>query len=366
MKNEFIQPRFVGARFDEHTLPVDVARDLAAYEALLIELAKHLYLKEHPERQRVPKGFSDAHLDIVSVEEGSARPVLALVVSGALELLGNVNPYYEQARDLIAECVAAPETALPQNFPKELLAHFNQFGRSLREEESLELRTGKQAQPAVLNPEKRKKLVLAANRAYEREIELTGAIAEVDWEKSTFRLRLVEGGQATIPMPESFHEKARQSGGKSRHYVFLKGVALYDSWERLQKVLFVESLDIIKNYPLVARLDELAQLEDGWYEGEGKAPDQKQLDHFAQRFADSYPEQLPLPTIAPKQDGGILLEWNVEGMPSLDVDWVTKRASFHAFGPHDEDIEADFDLGVDDHWEQLWPFLSRHVQARTA
>ena len=44
MKTEFLKPRFTGARFDEHTLPVDVARDLAAYEELVIELAKHLWL----------------------------------------------------------------------------------------------------------------------------------------------------------------------------------------------------------------------------------------------------------------------------------------------------------------------------------
>ncbi|UUE99042.1 hypothetical protein NDY24_04165 [Xanthomonas hortorum pv. pelargonii] len=57
MKIDFSQPKFTGARFDEHTLPVDVARDLAAYERLIVELAKHLYLQEHPGRQRVPKGF---------------------------------------------------------------------------------------------------------------------------------------------------------------------------------------------------------------------------------------------------------------------------------------------------------------------
>ena len=46
----FIQPRFVGPRFDEHTLPLSAAKDLAAYEELIVELAKHLYLTKHDDR----------------------------------------------------------------------------------------------------------------------------------------------------------------------------------------------------------------------------------------------------------------------------------------------------------------------------
>ena len=73
MKTDFIQPRFDGARFAEHTLPVDVARDLAAYETLIVELAKHIYLREHTERERVPRGFaSDFHLHIEKIDPGSA------------------------------------------------------------------------------------------------------------------------------------------------------------------------------------------------------------------------------------------------------------------------------------------------------
>jgi S-methylmethionine-dependent homocysteine/selenocysteine methylase len=72
MKTEFIQPRFDGARFAEHTLPLEVAKDLAAYETLVVELAKHLYLQDHPGRQRVPKGFdADFHLHLEKVDDGT-------------------------------------------------------------------------------------------------------------------------------------------------------------------------------------------------------------------------------------------------------------------------------------------------------
>ena len=370
MDQNFVQPRFTGARFDSHTLPVDVARDLAAYEALLIDLAKRLFLHDHPERQRVPKGFSDVHLAIVGVKEGSAKPILALVnttvIAAQLSLFdaGVSNSYFTQARDLIAECIAASESALPDKFPKELLSHFNQLGRSLREGEALELSRKDTAQTAVLSPARRKNLVLAANAVYEREVELGGYIGEADWEKGTFRLRQADGNQTTVPMPENFYDKIRQSGGRSRDYVFVKGVAAYDSWERLQKVIAVEFLEIIKNFQLTMQFDELAQLEAGWYEGQGTAPDKNKLEIIAQILTDSYPEHLPLPTIVPTQDGNLLLEWNAEGDPSTDIDLGGMKASFHAFGAKGEDVEADFDLSADGGLELFFAFLSAHIQSK--
>jgi hypothetical protein len=371
MNQSFVQPRFTGPRFEEHTLPVDVARDLAAYEALLIDLAKRLFLQDHPERRRAPKGFSDVHLAIVDVEDGSVVPSLALVETAVptdqLSFFhGATDLYFTQARDLIAECIAAPESALPERFPKELLSRFNQLGRSLRKGEALELQRPNNAQTAVLNPEKRRNLVLAANTVYEREVELSGFIEEADFKNSTFRLRLTDGNQTTVQMPKSFHGKIRQSWGRNRDHVFVKGVAVYDSWERLQKILSVESLELVKNFPLVTLFDELSQLQDGWYEGRGIAPDKNKLETIAQKITDSYPEDLVLPTIVPTQEGNLLLEWDVEGDPSTDVDLVDMRASFHAFGPNNEDIEMDFKLNTEDDIESFFAFLSTHIKSRPA
>ncbi|EIL87441.1 hypothetical protein AB7849_03170 [Rhodanobacter sp. 115] len=366
MKTDFVQPRFTGLRFDEHTLPVDVARDLAAYESLIVDLAKHLYLQEHPDRQRVPKGFSsNFHLDIEKIDPGSARPLLALVISGMLALTGGESSYFERARDLVAECVAAPVTALPAQFPKDLLSHFNQFGRSLREDETLELpRAG--GTVGVLTPGKRKDLVLAAEQYYERDVDLAGSIVEADWEKSTFRLRLEDGGHTIVPMPESFHSRAREFGGRNRHQVQVKGVATYDSWDRLQRVVSVESLDVTKNYPLAMRFDDLIQLKDGWYEGQGIAPDRDKLAIVAEKLIGAYPERVQLPLIAPTPNGNLLLEWEAVGDPSVDIDLAEERASFHSFGDRNGEIEMDFPLGTDSDWKSFFAFLSEHIKQQSA
>jgi hypothetical protein len=365
MKIDFSQPRFTGARFDEHTLPVDVARDLAAYEALIIELAKHLYRKDNPDRQRVPRGFAaDFRLDIARIDPGSAMP--ALVLAGALGLSGGERDYFERARDLIAECVAASESALPKDFPKELLGYFNQLGRSLREGEALELPRHGRIDAARLTPEKRKRLVLAEDQFYERETSLTGYIEEVDFGNATFRLRLADKGQVTTPMPESFHNIARYYAGHPRHLVSITGIGAYDSADHLQKIVSVASLETYRNHAIWAKLDEISLLDDGWFEGGGQGPDIQSLAYVSQQMVKSYPEKLSLPQIFPTQDGNLLLEWAAAGEPSLDICLANMQASFHAFDSTGNDLEQDFVLTDDDGWQSLFVFLDKNIKVRQA
>ena len=366
MKTTFLQPRFEGARFSEHTLPLEVARDLAAYETLVVELAKHLYIQDNPERRRVPNGFAaDFHLHLEKIDDGSAKPVLCVVAAGLLALAPADNDYFNQARDLIAECIAAPGGQLPPAFPSTLLSHFNQIGRSLRDDERMELPRA-DGTAAVLNPERRKHLVLAAEKVYEREIELGGTIGEADWEKSTFRLRLSDNTYAVIPMPESFHSDARKFGGRNRHQVTVKGVGTFDSWDKLQKVISVESLDVQLDYQLSARFDVLAELADRWLDGLGIAPDKIQLMEISEKMVGAFPEQVPLPVITPTPEGNLLLEWNVPGDPSVDLHLASMRAAFHVFQPDDTEIEREFILTSTDDWAQFFTFLNKTLEHQTA
>jgi hypothetical protein len=57
VKTEFIKPKLLGERFEEHSIPVEVLKDWAAFEGLITETAKWVYLQENPTRQRVPRGF---------------------------------------------------------------------------------------------------------------------------------------------------------------------------------------------------------------------------------------------------------------------------------------------------------------------
>ena len=365
MKSEFLQPQFDGARFTEHTLPLDVAKDLAAYETLIVELAKRLYLNDHPERQRVPKGFgADFHLHLDRIEDGSSRPVLSIVTAGALALGGCFTHYFENAREVITECVAAPQGQLPAAFPAELLGYFNQVGRSLQQGESMSLPSSN-GPNATLTPERRKLLVLAADQVYEREIELTGTIEEVDWERATFRMRLTDGSKATVPMPDSFQAAARRCGGRPRHQVTVRGVGTYDSWDKLQKVLSVESpLEVQEDFQIAARFDEIRSLQDGWFDNQGQALDVAKLDRIADSLIGHYPEKLPLPAIIPTPEGNLLLEWDTPGNPSVDISLSDMKAYFHAFRPGQDDVEREFDLVVGPEWSSFLSFLTHSIGQR--
>jgi hypothetical protein len=116
---------------------------------------------------------------------------------------------------------------------------------------------------------------------------------------------------------------------------------------------------------IAQQFDELARLEDGWCDGHGIAPDRDKLKAIARKMADSYPKALPMPSIVPTQDGNLLLEWDVCGYPSTDIDLGIMTASFHAFGSNGEDVEAEFALGDAGGFEAFFAFLSEHIQIGT-
>jgi hypothetical protein len=364
-KQDFIQPRFDGARFAENTLPLELARDLVAYETLIAELAKHLFIAEHNDRQRVPRGFTaDFQLHLERVDPGSAKPLLCLVTA-ALFAGGTVghdhHTYFERARELVTECIASPDDRLPAAFPRELLVHFNQIGRSLLNDERMELPAAN-GTLAVLTQDRRKRLVLAANAVYQREIQLSGTIGEADWEKSTFRLRLPDGSSAIVPMAENFHKQARLFGGKTRVQVTVKGIGTFDSWDKLQKVVDAQVSEIQPDFQLLGKLDSLCSLQNGWMDGEGIAPDKEKLVDVAIQMIGNYPEKIPFPLVIPTPEGNLLLEWNVRGDPSVDLNLATMHAQFHAFLPNNSELEREFSLTTDQSWKDFLTFLDGNVE----
>ena len=71
---EFMEPRLVGDRFNEHTIPFELLKNLAVLENLIIEAAKWEYLIDHPNRQRVPRGFTEGvSLQLKQVNSGSTQ-----------------------------------------------------------------------------------------------------------------------------------------------------------------------------------------------------------------------------------------------------------------------------------------------------
>lgn len=365
MKSEFLQPRFDGPRFAEHTLPVEVARDLAAYEELVVELAKHLYIRSHEGRQRVPKGFEkEFNLHLERLDEGSTKPLLSWIAAAGMLLPGGSHAqYFEQARDLISDCVraSADNQTLPEAFPKNLLDYFNVVGRSLRDGESVDLAGDKAAKPARLDPERRKQLVLAAQKTYLKEVELAGRVEEVDWAKSSFRLRLDDGTATQAPFSPEIEAMVREAAGRPRTRATLRGLGIYDAYDKLQKISATEHLEVSPNFDLGAQIDALGKIKDGWMEGSGKGPPVADLEWLSDHLTTSFPSDLPLPFACPSPVGGVFLEWKLGvWVVSAEFHLPERRGELQAVNAetsHTEDLELK--LGDADSFNGIYDFVRR-------
>jgi hypothetical protein len=181
---DFTKLVFTGPRYDNHVLPFNNARDLFAYENLLIKLAQKLYFNDNPIRKRVPKGFSDVQLAFQQIEEGSASPTLSLVAKTTLfsssllpfEESGGV--YYKKAHDIIVECISSPDQYVLDTIPQGLWPNFSQLGVSLKDDESMEFIKIDNSKKASLTQKRRKELAWATKQYYEREVDLYGLITQ--------------------------------------------------------------------------------------------------------------------------------------------------------------------------------------------
>lgn len=336
-KEPFIQPRFVGLRFDESTLPLSAAKDLVAYEELIAELAKHLYLAKNTDRKRVPKGFADGfHLHLEKVDSGSARPLLALVMAGTL-----VNPLpteFAEAKALVNEVIATGEAdKLPVAFPKELYSYFNRIGRSLEPGESLEWTPDNTVNASALTPAKRKRLALAVGATYEAEVDIVGQVFTLNTEKTEGQLRTGDNEKVSFEFDQSFLGELKEALGNRILYAHIQGVGVFDVNDKLKSIKEIEYLDIVPHYTLVSAIDDLSNLKDGWLEGRGVALSRLNLERLSDYLVESFPFGIDYPAVVPTEEGNVSLEWiRPAARVELEVNFSENRLELFA-----SDIDAD-------------------------
>jgi hypothetical protein len=111
----------------------------------------------------------------------------------------------------------------------------------------------------------------------------------------------------------------------------------------------IDSLDV----PL--RLQEIAKLEHGWYDGKGLAPAKEPLVRLGQLFETNFDSNLPLPFLYPTTEGGVQAEWTLGDVAvTLEVDLKTFQAEYRALNLKDNACnETMLSLGDQSFWKQL-------------
>jgi len=367
MQQDFLRPRLIGGRFEEHSLPLDVLKDWAAFEELVVEVAKDLYLQENKDRKRVPRGFTDDFsLRLTAIEPGSTIPVLKRYFTG--EMLP-FSDHFTRALALLQAAIIAVNTghAVPEEFPREYLGYFNRFGSSLREGERIEWTLPGSDQPAVYDRATRKKLVLTGAKSYQAAADMRGWITEVNAEKNTYTIKLISGPKLSGSYPgelanrviEALREFQRDKFQSCKALV--RGLADFDLNDQPVKVAETQHLELLDLNDVAVRCEELAQLKDGWLEGEGKAPTKEGLAAFIHTWDAASTELLPLPFIYPTPEGGIQMEWRQGDWEiSAEVELEQLRAELLAVNVTTRaSRDGEADLSQTEGWELLTSFVTQ-------
>ena len=318
----FIRATLRGKRFKDGELPLSVLADLASLQGMVIDVAKWRFGEANPDRRRSPRGFDQVYLKLTGLGSGSSVAKIEIGTTRSA-LFGVPNQEcFETAAGDISDAIGLAEQndgRLRIQIPKKYLAHFNRIGRSLQDGETLEVKAADR-DPVRLTAQSRERLVLlSAATEVMRNLTLRGTVFEADQAKMAFHLKPIYG----LPVRCRFTEQHRDDiiaalDGYKNVKVLVRGTGIYDRQNGLSRVEPVEHVAQLDTLDVDAQLDEFRNLQDGWLNGEGTAPNHAELDWLSEVFGRHYPDNLPLPHAYPAADGGVSLEWSL-GAREVDI-----------------------------------------------
>ena len=360
-KEPFVRLRLVGARYDDHSVPLEFLKDVAVLEEMIVEVAKSMFLQQHTDRQRSPRGFTkDIHLALATINPGSAALEIRLI-SEPPTLLPTTNQFYfGEARDLIIKAIraAGDEQPIPQELPETTLSYFDKVGRNLKDGEALVFDSPDQKNTARLTREIRRRLVLASSKVKEltEEITIRGAVPEADQDDMTFEILLPDRRKVQAPAsPQHLDTILRAFNGyMDGMCVLFQGIGRFSRSDQLLGFDSIEHLSILDTLDVGVQIDELRLLKDGWLDGEGLAPPAEGLDWLYGVFERHLPDEAPLPHLYPTEAGGVQAEWTLgPNEVTFDVDLATHAGEWHVLNIEaDDSREHTLNCDNDDDW--MW------------
>ena len=115
---------------------------------------------------------------------------------------------------------------------------------------------------------------------------------------------------------------------------------------------------------ILARLEELRELKDGWLDGAGHAPAHDGLDWLSVAFERHY-VGAPLPYVYPTAEGGVQMEWSLGSREiSLEVTFADHSAEwFWTDVSNDDEDERTLNLDTAAAWEWIADEIRRLADA---
>ena len=182
---EVVRLRFKGPRFQDHALDLTALGELSQFQKMVAETAKALWYAAHPDAGRLPNRFEERiRLCLRRIEDGSATAPLEVYLEKP-DQSGLWEPEPTEVNEAIRlahkvfEC-ASEDRPLPEQLPKELVEDYVNWGRSLGDNEEIELQPSGAQRPARVNTHTRQRLTRFIERPHPSTIEVVGELFEAD------------------------------------------------------------------------------------------------------------------------------------------------------------------------------------------
>lgn len=361
---EFAYFGLLGGRFDKRGFPVESLGEVAAYRDLLFAVSRDVYLKGHPERERVPRGFDEEfNLRLTDVREGSTIAGLELLPSpnraGTGHLPG-IDGVFEAARDILTEAIAsiAAGVEVPESFPVAAMSKLRKLGKTLRSGERLRLGSPLTAGARVdVTPTLNERFVeLSDELDYSLPGSAFGRIVRWDAEKGTFGLRSPDGDiiACELGLLDPSNLVAFVSpDGTSGPLVNVYGTSRVSMDGQLQRFTAVAAVDPVDTQGLEFLSDKLRLiqgLQDGWLGPGSVAPLETSIGRVERLLPALAVKNASIAALA---DGGIRAEWTSGGKDyvlEIEADGNMYTAALGLKADDDTDATVGYDAAAARHF----------------
>ena len=201
-----------------------------------------------------------------------------------------------------------------------------------------------------------------------KKIAIRGEITELDNAGMTFNLQPIHGhNKISGPVPDHCYDALLKAfnGHKNNARVLIEGAvdgaANPAPKNRPLALKSVERVTLLHPLDFHASLDEFRNMQDGWYEGDGKAPPHSGLDWLSHAFRRGYPHDIPLPYTYPTFDGGVQCEWSIgQFYIEIEIDLHARKADWIRFKRKTKVFEEEEILNLDD--PSAWTWMADKIR----
>ena len=247
--------RFSGGRFEQTPgwLDFDALTELQVYQKILIETAGEEWKRRNPGFEHPPEQLKESlRLGFHKIQKGSCVMTIEKIPAKHSDLSDkDYGVISNQAVEIIDNTLIAAcnDTRLPDYLPNSVISLFGDWGKTLSDDEYIDLSAGNKKE-AIFNATIRKKLLTYRSKPYPDLVELTGEVLATDLKKGaggSFKMQL-ENGEIIpgvfVPEQEETVTEALRNHRQVR--LWIEGMAEFEPSGQLRRIKNIDRLEIRK------------------------------------------------------------------------------------------------------------------------